>query len=66
MLSPNEVLAIVPRYMKRHLSLQDFAAPPCCRFYRIRVPRYSLVSMFQHVEDLLLDEKGARRTRRPR
>jgi nitroimidazol reductase NimA-like FMN-containing flavoprotein (pyridoxamine 5'-phosphate oxidase superfamily) len=54
MLSPNEALAVVPLYVKRHPSLKDFAASPSCRFYRIRVQRYSLVSKFQNVEEILL------------
>jgi heme iron utilization protein len=56
MLSATEALAVVPRYVKRHPSLEAFAASPSCRFYRIRVRRYSLVSRFQRVEDLLFDE----------
>ena len=54
MLSPNEALAVVPLYVKRHPSLKDFAASPSCRFYAIRVRSYSLVSRFQHVEEVLL------------
>jgi hypothetical protein len=54
LLSRDETLDVVPLYVKRHPSLKDFAASPSCRFYRIRVQRYSLVSRFQHVEDLLL------------
>jgi nitroimidazol reductase NimA-like FMN-containing flavoprotein (pyridoxamine 5'-phosphate oxidase superfamily) len=54
MLSADEALAFVPRYVKRHPSLKDFAASPSCRFYRIRVQRYSLVSKFQNVEEILL------------
>ena len=54
LLSQDEALAVAPLYVNRHPSLQDFAASPSCRFYRIRVQRYSLVSRFQHVEELLL------------
>jgi nitroimidazol reductase NimA-like FMN-containing flavoprotein (pyridoxamine 5'-phosphate oxidase superfamily) len=54
MLSPDEALAVVPLYVKRHPSLKNFAASASSRFYRIKVRRYSLVSRFQHVEDLLL------------
>jgi hypothetical protein len=54
MLSPDEALAVVPLYVKRHPSLKDFAASASSRFYRIKVRRYSLVSRFQHVEDVLL------------
>jgi nitroimidazol reductase NimA-like FMN-containing flavoprotein (pyridoxamine 5'-phosphate oxidase superfamily) len=54
MLSPDEALAVVPLYVKRHPSLEGFAASASCRFYRLKVRRYSLVSKFQHVEDLQL------------
>ena len=54
LLSQNEALAVAPLYVKRHPSLQEFAASSSCRFYRIRVHSYSLVSRFQHVEELLL------------
>lgn len=54
MLSADEALAVVPLYVKRHPSLEGFAASASCRFYRLRVRRYSLVSRFQQVEDLLL------------
>jgi nitroimidazol reductase NimA-like FMN-containing flavoprotein (pyridoxamine 5'-phosphate oxidase superfamily) len=54
LLSKDETLAVAPLYVKRHPSLQEFAASPSCRFYRIRVQSYSLVSRFQHVEELLL------------
>jgi nitroimidazol reductase NimA-like FMN-containing flavoprotein (pyridoxamine 5'-phosphate oxidase superfamily) len=59
MLSANEALAIVPRYVEQHPSLKDFAASPSCRFYRIRVQRYSLVSKFQNVEEILLRQDPA-------
>jgi heme iron utilization protein len=54
LLSRDETQTVAPLYVKRHPSLQDFAASPSCRFYRIRVQRYSLVSRFQHVEEILL------------
>jgi nitroimidazol reductase NimA-like FMN-containing flavoprotein (pyridoxamine 5'-phosphate oxidase superfamily) len=54
LLSRDEALAVTPLYVRRHPSLQDFTASPSCRFYRIRVQRYSLVSRFQHVEELVL------------
>jgi nitroimidazol reductase NimA-like FMN-containing flavoprotein (pyridoxamine 5'-phosphate oxidase superfamily) len=54
LLSKDDTLAVAPLYVKRHPSLQEFAASPSCRFYRIRVQSYSLVSRFQHVEELLL------------
>ena len=59
MLSANEALAVVPRYVERHPSLKDFSASPSCRFYRIRVQRYSLVSKFQNVEEILLRQDPA-------
>jgi nitroimidazol reductase NimA-like FMN-containing flavoprotein (pyridoxamine 5'-phosphate oxidase superfamily) len=54
LLTQDETLMVAPLYVKRHPSLKDFAASPSCRFYRIRVQRYSLVSTFQHVEEILL------------
>ena len=54
MLSPDEALAVVRLCVKRHPSLRDFAASPSYRFYGISAQRHSLVSRFQHVEDLLL------------
>ena len=54
LLSMDETLAVAPLYVKRHPSLQEFAASSSCRFYRIRVHSYSLVSRFQHVEELVL------------
>jgi general stress protein 26 len=54
LLSDDETLAVAPLYLKRHPTLQEFAASPSCRFYRIKVQSYSLVSRFQHVEELLL------------
>jgi nitroimidazol reductase NimA-like FMN-containing flavoprotein (pyridoxamine 5'-phosphate oxidase superfamily) len=58
-LSANEALAVVPRYVERHPSLKDFSVSPSCRFYRIRVQRYSLVSKFQNVEEILLRQDPA-------
>jgi nitroimidazol reductase NimA-like FMN-containing flavoprotein (pyridoxamine 5'-phosphate oxidase superfamily) len=54
LLSQDEALAVAPLYVTRHPSLKDFAASPSCRFYCIRVRSYSLVSRFQHVEEVLL------------
>jgi general stress protein 26 len=54
LLSQDEALAIAPLYVTRHPSLKDFADSPSCRFYCIRVRSYSLVSRFQHVEEVLL------------
>jgi heme iron utilization protein len=46
--------SIVLRYRERHPYLEEFVGSPSCRWYRIRVQRYSLVSRFQSVEELSL------------
>ena len=42
------------RYLRKHPYLEDFAASPTCCYFRIRVRRYTLVSHFQKVEELIL------------
>lgn len=51
-MGPNTTL--LSRYLDRHPYLEEFASSPSCGFYRIRVSRYTLVSRFQQVEELLL------------
>lgn len=46
--------AFLARYLERHPYLEEFAASPSCGYYRIRVQSYTLVSRFQHVEEMLL------------
>ena len=54
-ISAAESSAVVSRYLARHPGLAGFVAAPSCRFFRIRVRRWSLVSRFQEVEELTLD-----------
>jgi heme iron utilization protein len=54
-LTAAESSAVVSRYLARHPGLAGFVAAPSCRFFRIRVRRWSLVSRFQEVEELTLD-----------
>jgi heme iron utilization protein len=43
-----------PAYLERHPYLEEFASSPSCRFFRIRVHGYTLVSRFQDVEEITL------------
>jgi hypothetical protein len=45
----------LPRYLKKHPYLEEFAASPSCCYFRIRVHSYTLVSSFQRVEELILE-----------
>lgn len=53
-LSEEQWQRVLPKYLNRNPYLKDFVASPSCKFFRIRVQSYSLVSTFQKVEELFL------------
>lgn len=42
-------------YLKRHAGLQEFVTAPTCALFQVEVTRYSLVSRFQNVVEVLFE-----------
>ena len=54
-LAPDPRPSFLSRYLKKHPYLEEFVFSPSCRYFRIRVQSYTLVSSFQRVEELVLE-----------
>lgn len=51
----SERSALLDLYLERHAGLQEFATAPTCALLQVEVTRYSLVSRFQNVVEVLFE-----------